>query len=199
MNSHSSISCRGMLILLLMPCIPALCRAQESAPLPTIRVYTNSVRVGATVTNTSGNIVKGLQRRDFRVFDDGVEQPLTSFLSFGEPAQVVLLLECGPMSPFLKKRELETAEILLDSISPVDRVAIVGYSTVPTLVLDFTADKSQARSALQSMSFMSLGELNLSSSVENTLDQLISVPGKKSVVAISSGVDTTPLAKWQLI
>jgi VWFA-related protein len=203
MTAQSSKWCGGLLTILLGLSIPGRSAAQEppqtSAPPPAIRVYTNSVRVGATVTGTNGNIVKGLRPRDFRVFDDGAEQPLTSFLSFEEPARVVLLLECGPMAPFLKKRELETADMLLNSVSPADRVAIVGYSSVPSPVLDFTADKLQARSALHSMSFMSLDELNLSSSVERTLDQLTYVPGKKSVVVISSGVDTTPIAKWQLI
>jgi len=45
-------------------------------------------------------------------------------------------------------------------------VAIVSYSKSPDLVVDFTADKSEARTALRGMNFMGgVGELNLASSI----------------------------------
>ena len=116
---------------------------------------------------------QGLWREDFRVFDDGEEQPVIGFLSIEEPAQVVLLLECGPAALFLKKSEFQAANTLLASISPVDCVAIVSYSRSPDLVVDFTGDKSEARAALRGMNFMAgFGELNLAPSVAAALDWL---------------------------
>jgi VWFA-related protein len=178
--------------------------AQEPAqtlPSPgAIRVRVDRVNVGVAVTGSHGNFVKGLRREDFRIFDNGAEQPVTGFLSIEEPAQVVLLLESGPAALFLKKSEFQAADTLLDSISPVDRVAIVSYSKSPDLVVDFTADKSEARTALRGMNFMGgVGELNLASSIAATLDWLAGLPGKKTIVLLSSGVDTSPAANWQMI
>lgn len=183
---------------------PAPVRAQDTNQAHSsdnvIRVSVDRVNVGVTVTGLHGNFVKGLRREDFRVFDNGVEQPVTGFLSIEEPAQVVLLLECGPAALFLKKSEFQAADMLLDSISPVDRVAIVSYSKSPDLVVDFTADKSEARTALRGMNFMGgVGELNLASSIAATLDWLAILPGKKTIVLLSSGVDTSPAANWQMI
>src|SRR6267378_7032525 len=123
---------------------PAPVRAQDTNQTLSsdnaIHVRVDRVNVGVTVTGLHGNFVKGLRREDFRVFDNGVEQPVTGFLSIEEPAQVVLLLECGPAALFLKKSEFQAADTLLGSISPVDRVAIVSYSKSPYLEVDLTAD-----------------------------------------------------------
>jgi hypothetical protein len=131
------------------------------------------VNIGITVIGLHGTFIKELRREDFRVFDDGEEQPVIGFLSIEEPAQVVLLLECGPAALFLKKSEFQAANTLLASISPVDCVAIVSYSRSPDLVVDFTDDKSEARAALRGMNFMAgFGELNLAPSVAAALDWL---------------------------
>jgi VWFA-related protein len=173
----------------------------QNLPAPgAIRVRVDRVNVGVTVTGSYGNFVKGLRREDFRIFDDGIEQPLTGFLSIEEPAQVVLLLECGPAALFLKKSELQAADTFLGSISPVDRVAIVSYSKSPELVVDFTTNKSEAQAALHGMNFMAgFSELNLASSIAATLDWLAVLPRKKTLVLLSSGVDTSPVANWQVI
>jgi Ca-activated chloride channel family protein len=165
-----------------------------------IHVSVERVNVGVTVTGPRGNFVTGLQRQDFQIFDNGEEQPLTGFLSIEEPGQVVLLMECGPAALFLKKSVLQAADTFLNSVSPADRVALVTYSNEPQVVLDFTANKSEVRAALHGMNFMAgFGALNLASSVATILDWLAVVPGKKTIVLLSSGVDTSPVANWQTI
>jgi len=183
---------------------PAPVRAQDTNQTLSsdnaIHVRVDRVNVGVTVTGLHGNFVKGLRREDFRVFDDGVEQPVTGFLSIEEPEQVILLMECGPAAFFLKTSELEAAEMLLSSISPADRVAIVSYSKAPQLVLDFTTDKSEVRDALHSLNFISgFAQLNLASSVAATIDRLVFLPGKKTIILLSSGVDTSSVANWQTV
>ena len=158
------------------------------------------VNVGVTVTDSSGHFVSGLRRQDFHIFDDGLEQPITDFLPIEEPAQLVLLIESGPAVALFGKNHLLAADALLASISPTDSVAIASYSKTPELLLDFTRDKTAARLALQDLNFASgFGQLNLSASLASTLDWLAPVPGKKTIVLLSTGVDTSPIQNWQLI
>jgi len=59
-------------------------------------------------------------------------------------------------------------------------------------LLDFTTDKRAAQSALDQIQFnLGYGQLNLSSSLNTVLDWLARVPGKKTVLLISTGVDTS--------
>ncbi len=174
--------------------------AQSQEPTPPIRVTVNRVNVGVTVTDSSGHFISGLRRQDFHLFDNGVEQPITDFLPIEEPAQLVLLIESGPAVALFGKNHLLAADALLASVSPADSVAIASYSKTPQLLLDFTRDKTAARLALQGLNFASgFGQLNLSASLASTLDWLAPLPGKKTIVLLSTGVDTSPIQNWQLI
>ncbi|HYL85118.1 MAG TPA: VWA domain-containing protein [Candidatus Angelobacter sp.] len=175
---------------------------ETSAPAPqtTIRVNVDRVNVGVIVTGLHGQFVEGLHREDFRILDNGVEQPITGFLPIAEPAQVLFLVESGPAVFFLGRSHFQAAATLLNHLSPEDRVAIASYSKDPELLLDFTSDKPSARYALENLNFMAgFADLNLSSSLAAAIDWLVTLPGKKSVVVLSTGIDTSPPEKWPLI
>ncbi len=177
---------------------PAVCPfagAQEKTqePKETIRVSVDRVNVGVAVTDSQGHLVEGLRREDFRVFDNGVEQPLTGFAAIEEPAQVLLLIEAGPAVYFLESGHVWAANSLLHGLSAADRVAVVKYAEAPTGLLDFTADKQAAAAAFGQLQFnLGFGSLNLSASVSKVLGWLGSVQGKKTVVLLSTGLDTSP-------
>jgi VWFA-related protein len=192
----------------------AFVRAQEPAqtlPSPgVIRVSVDRINVGVTVTDFHGRSVPGLRRKNFHVFDNGVEQPITGFVPSEEPAQLVFLIENSTADYFLAKlgkSPFVGADNLLNNISAIDRVAIVTYSKGPQLVLDFTPDKLRARQVLQEVNAQVLslrantgsGWLNLSSSVAATLDWLASVRGSKIILLVSTGIDTSPPGSWQVV
>src|SRR5216683_3663195 len=180
--------------------LASLSAAQPQHPAPPIRVTVNRVNVGVTVTDSTGHFVSGLRREDFHVFDNGVEQPITDFLPIEEPAQLVLLIESGPAVYFFGQGHFRAADTLLTSISPADRVAVAAYSNAPQLILGFTPDKAAARFALQNLNFnLGFAELNLSASVAATLDWLAPLAGKKTIVLLSTGVDTSPPENWQIV
>jgi Ca-activated chloride channel family protein len=176
--------------------------AQENSqePSQTIRVSVDRVNVGVIVTDARGHFAEGLRREDFHIFDNGIEQPLTGFATVAEPAQVLLLIESGPAVVFLGKSHFHAADTLLNSLSPGDRVAIASYSKDPELLFDFTPDKTMARLALQNLNFMAgFGDLNLSSSLASAIDWLTTLPGKKTIVVLSTGLDTSPPEKREVI
>jgi Ca-activated chloride channel homolog len=165
---------------------------------PRIRVGVDRVNVGVIVTDSQGRFVEGLRREDFRIFDNGAEQPISGFLPIQEPAQVVLLIESGPAVLFLGKTDILAADKLLDSLSIEDRVALVTYSRSPRLLIDFSIDKSLVRMALGSVNFTNgFADLNLTTSLGNVIDWLAPLPGKKSIVLLCSGVDTSSASDWQ--
>ena len=152
------------------------------------------------MTNSRGNIVRGLRSEDFRVFDNGIEKPIGGLLDPGQTVGLVLLIECGPSVLFLAKNEFNAANAALTAISPADRVAIVCFSNRPQLILGFTADKDEVRRSLRSLNFMAgFGQSNLSSCIIATVDWLASVPGHNTIVLITTGIDTSTPENWQVI
>jgi Ca-activated chloride channel homolog len=176
--------------------------AQENSQEPsrTIRISVDRVNVGVIVTDGHGQFVEDLRREDFQVFDNGVEQPVTGFATYEEPAQVLVLIESGPAVVFLGKSHFHAADTLLNNLASSDRVAIASYSRDPELLFDFTPDKTMARMALENLNFMAgFGDLNLSSSLASAIDWLATLPGKKTIVVLSTGLDTSPPEKWEVI
>lgn len=172
---------------------PAALPQQPAHPAPDIRVSVDRVNVGVVVTDSRGNFVLGLHREDFHLLDNGAEQPITDFLSVDEPAQILLLIEAGPAVYLLRGGHLQAVHALLDGLSPGDRVAIARYNEAAEPILDFTQDKRASEAALDQLHFnLGFGQLNLASSLATTLDWLARLPGKKSLVLLSTGVDTSP-------
>ena len=190
-----------LLATLLLAAAPFSSAQQPSPqPPPSIRVEVNRVNVAVIVTDAQGKFVEGLRQEDFHVFDDGVEQPLTNFAAMDDPAQVVLLLESGPAVYLLEGSHVRAASSLLDGLAPGDRIAIVSYADRPSPVLDFTADLRTAAAALAGLRFnLGFGQLNLASSLVALYDSLASVPGKKTIVLLSTGVDTSPQPAWDAL
>jgi Ca-activated chloride channel homolog len=177
-------------------------RAQKTPPAQSqgIHVSVDRVNVGVIVTDSRGNFVEGLRREDFHLFDNSVEQPISDFAAIEAPAQVLLLIEAGPAVYLLEGGHLQAAHALLSGLSSGDRVAVVKYAESPTALLDFTTDKQSTYAALEQLRFnLGFGSLNLSASVSKVLEWLGNAKGKKTIVLLSTGVDTSPMNESVLL
>jgi Ca-activated chloride channel homolog len=176
-----------------------IAQGMPTAPVPVdvpqpepIRVSVDRVNVGVLVTDPSGKFAEGLQRNNFHIFDNGVEQPITDFLNVEEPAQALVLIEAGPAVYLLEGRHLRAAQEFLSGLSADDRMAVVKYADAPQGLVNFTVDKQTVAAAFDDLGFnLGFGSLNLSASLSKVLDWLTSVQGKKTIVLLSTGVDTS--------
>src|SRR5690242_17037489 len=99
--------------------------AQQQAPAR-ISVPSRIVNVPVTVKDSRGELVPDLEKRDFRIFQDGVEQQVQFFSSDPIPISAVILLDDN-----LPNRPAEQVQRSLDSIAagfgPRDEVAVVRF------------------------------------------------------------------------
>jgi len=102
-----------------------------------LKVQVNEVLVPVTVKDPDGNLVPDLQQNDFRVFQDGVEQPIRFFWNEPFPISAVVILDDD-----LPTKESQTVQKSLDSIAasfgPNDEVALVRFDEYPQTVMDFS-------------------------------------------------------------
>src|ERR1700688_2679725 len=178
-----------------LPPAPASAEVQQSEP---IRVSVDRVNVGVLVTDPSGKFTDSLRRENFHIFDNGVEQPITDFLNVEGPAQALVLIEAGPAVYLLEGSHLRAAQQFLSGLSPDDRVAVVKYADAPQGLVDFTTNKQSVAAAFDDLGFnLGFGSLDLSASLSKVLDWLTSVHGKKTIVLLSTGVDTSSTKQIQ--
>ncbi|HTZ34327.1 MAG TPA: VWA domain-containing protein [Methylomirabilota bacterium] len=170
---------------------------QPETPQP-IRIAVDRVNVGVIVTDAKGNFVENLRQQEFEVLDNNSPQAITDFASIDVPGQVLMTVEAGPAVYLLQDSHLFVADALLSGLSAGDQIAIAYYNQAPAPLLNFTPDKQAAQAALDQIQFnLGYGNLNLSSSLNTVLDWLAPIPGKKTIVLVSTGVDTSPQSAMQ--
>jgi VWFA-related protein len=120
---------------------------------PAVRTQSNVVLVPALVRNAKDELVFTLKADDFRVTDDGIEQPLTLDEDTGsEPLALVVAVESGGAG----RSKLESYRHLTSIIDAVvggvpHRVAVVEFDSTPSLLLGFTPDADAAGASLENL------------------------------------------------
>jgi VWFA-related protein len=103
------------------------------------------------VTDSEGKPVETLNRNDFSVSEDGVQQHITLF-SKGDDIQnarsIILVLEWSNTAHYVEK-SLEAAQTFIEQLGPRDEVAVVTSDI--NLVCDFTNDRQKLRTALSTL------------------------------------------------
>lgn len=114
----------------------------------TLRVPVNLVLVPVSVRDSNDQPLYGLEREDFRVFEEDVLQRLTYFSSDPLPLSAVLLID-RTLNAQAQSRLESTMLALIESFSAFDEVAVFKFDHTPDKLLDFTLDKRKVLEALR--------------------------------------------------
>jgi Ca-activated chloride channel homolog len=120
--------------------------AQNSAPPPvssedpTFTVGTRLVVLPVSVVNKDGKLVTDLQQKSFKVFENGVEQPIKVFRREDVPISLGIIIDnSGSMRE--KRQKVESASLdLVRASNPQDEVFIVNFNDDPYLDVPLTSD-----------------------------------------------------------
>jgi Ca-activated chloride channel family protein len=183
-------------------CFPFVACAQNSVPnsqTPLVAA-TEIVKINASILDNQGNFVGGLSQSNFHVFDNGTPQPIAIFAPIEAPAQVMVMIETSPAVYLVHDQHLVAAYALLDGLAPDDQVALFTYDESPRAALPFTADKAAFLAALNGMQFtIGMGDLNFYDSVSRVLGSLDPSAGKRALVVLTTGLDSSPPAQWDAL
>jgi len=126
----------------------------SQATAPTIRVTTNEVLVPTLVEKPhGGGIVYGLKQSDFIVEDNGVPQKIHVQEELDTaPIALVIAMEEG-RSGWLEFQKYGKMGPLLDMFlsDPRSQAALVGFSSVPRLIHDYTHSEEELSQSLQQL------------------------------------------------
>jgi Ca-activated chloride channel family protein len=111
-----------------------------SAEEPTFTIGTRLVVLPVSVLNRDGKLVTDLQQKSFKVFENGVEQPIKIFRREDVPISLGIIIDnSGSMRE--KRQKVETASLdLVRASNPQDEVFIVNFNEDPYLDVPMTSD-----------------------------------------------------------
>lgn len=202
---------------LLLPLLAALAQAQQAPrPLPgaaasrerqspltvqsgeevgegeVVRITAGLVSVPVSVIDRQGKYVVDLQQKDFRIYEDGVEQLITHFSNIDQRFSVVLLMDTsGSTASFLEQMK-GSAKSFVEQLRPVDTVQPVYFhGEIKPLTTKSINDPNLLSVAIDQMS---PGPINMGTRLYDAVDFSLSllkpVSGRKAVILFTDGENT---------
>jgi VWFA-related protein len=154
-------------------------------------VDVTAVELPVTVLEKGGKPVENLQQENFRVLEDGIEQTISHFALHRDlPIRLGIVIDTsGSMATTLPTVQRVVMGFLRDLLRPQDRAFIETFSDRPDLLAAFTADFATLENAL--LALFADRETALYDSVIMGLFQFSGVRGRRSMVVLTDGEDTT--------
>jgi VWFA-related protein len=150
------------------------------------------VTLDVVATTQHGDLIPNLKKENFRVLDEGVPQAITNFAPTDAPITTVLLLEFSSRGyyDFFAYIGKYWATALFPQLQQKDWVALETFDMKTRIEVDFTQNKDEVIEGLSRLYFPGFSESNVFDALLETTDRLKDVKGKKSIILVSSGVDT---------
>jgi Ca-activated chloride channel homolog len=155
-----------------------------------IKVNSTLVLINVTVTDPLNRFVTGLERDNFRLFEDKSEQDISAFSSEDAPLSIGLVFDTsGSMGAKLQKSR-EAAADFFQTSNPDDEFFLVRFNDRPELAVAFTKDTDQVQSALTFT--QSKGRTALLDGVYVAMNQMKKARNpRKALLIISDGGDNS--------
>lgn len=122
---------------------------QEIDPDDVISVNTTEVLLPVTVRDGFGRLVINLSRKDFHVFEDGVEQPLNDLGLRKAPVDVALIVDASSSVANNLEDFRVAAEGFATHLGQDDRISLIQFDDRVVLLQDWTRSLVQLRRALK--------------------------------------------------
>jgi Ca-activated chloride channel family protein len=147
-------------VVVLVPCVPAQSKSptpqpslkqdeQEIDPDDVISVNTTEVLLPVTVRDKAGLLVNNLTRKDFRIFEDGIEQSLSDLSLRNVPVDVALIVDASSSVAGNLDDFRTAAEGFASHLANDDRISLIQFDDRVVMLQDWTGSLVQLHRALK--------------------------------------------------
>lgn len=183
-----------------IPCLaglllPILTAAQSpvSPPRPpvedAIAIETTEVLLPVTVRDETGQLVSDLAADQFRIFEDGVEQPISSFALKRMPVHVVMLIDTSSSVIHELEDFKASAWRFMSQLDPADRISLIRFDDRVELVQDWTSNRATLKRALNRLTTGMFTHFNDAMFLA-AREQLKKINGRKAIIVLTDGIDS---------
>jgi Ca-activated chloride channel family protein len=161
---------------------------------PTFKATTQIVSVPATVLDAQGRLVPNLEQDQFSILDNGKPQDITFFQNETQPFTVVVMLDYSASMTNSLDLLRAAAEQFLLRMLPRDKGQVGAFSDKIEFSGTFTNDRDDLISALKDLQYGN--PTRLWDAVDQSIDMLKPVEGRKIVLVFTDGDDTYSKASF---
>jgi VWFA-related protein len=161
---------------------------RKNDPPASLRVDVNRVFIPVTITDQYDRKIEGLQKGEFHLFEDGVEQPISDFFMDENPVALGVVLDSS--SSMKEKFHLSKQTIVefLHLCPAGDEYLLVTVQDKPELLQTFTSDPEQVAAVMAPV--VSKGWTALYDGMYLAIHNLERAPGKeRALLVVTDGGD----------
>jgi VWFA-related protein len=152
----------GSVVVLLMAAVPShfvtrssqQSNSQSAAPVDqqsqsSIRSRAGEVIVPVTVTDEAGELILDLDKNDFRIYDNGVEQQIEHFDLGGVRASIVLVVARGAQVQGLLPGIRRSGVVFADTVmTSTNEAAVIGFDNMIEVIEKLTTDQEVVQKSI---------------------------------------------------
>lgn len=155
-----------------------------------IRVDTTLVLIPCSVSDPLNRFVTGLDKENFKVYEEKIEQEVSQFSSEDAPLSVGLVFDTsGSMGAKLQKSRQAVTQFL-KTANPEDEFFLVQFNDRPELTVPFTPDSEELQNRLTFV--QSKGRTALLDGIYMAMNQMKKARNpRKAILLISDGGDNS--------
>jgi VWFA-related protein len=117
-----------------------------------LKVPVELVLVPVTVEDKEGQLIYGLQKEDFKVYEEGMPQKITYFSADPSPLSVAILID-RTIDDRTQDIFRQNMLALVEAFSPFDEMALYEFLDTNKRLQDFTFDKERLLKAINEVEF----------------------------------------------
>ncbi|MEW6128276.1 MAG: VWA domain-containing protein [Acidobacteriota bacterium] len=154
-----------------------------------VKLESTMVSIPILASDRSNRYVPQLVKRDFLLYEDGVQQEIAHFGNEEVPFSVALVLDFSPSVQGSQDAIQDAAIDFIRQLRPQDRVMVVAFDRQVEFLTDFTSDRYTLERAIRSTQTGS--GTSVYEAVYRTVERMKNVDGRKAMILFSDGEDTT--------
>lgn len=149
----------------------------------------NRVILWVTVTDKSGELVGDLTKENFSVFEDGAPQTIRDFLLEDRPITMAIVLDSSGSMRDAMPEVHQAAAGFVETLRPQDKALVIDFDDRVFLIQELTSDQALLKEAVTSTE--ALGSTALFDGLHAAFRKLRGIEGRKAIVLLSDGDDTS--------
>ncbi len=154
-----------------------------------IAIDTAEVLLPVTVRDSTGQFVTDLKAEDFIVFEDGSQQPITSFALKRMPVHVVIMMDTSSSVTREIEDFKEAAWRFINQLSSDDQFSLIRFDDEVELVQDWTSSRNALKRALNRLRTGMFTKFNDALYLA-AREQLGKIKGRKAIIVLTDGIDS---------
>ncbi|MBN1569777.1 MAG: VWA domain-containing protein [Acidobacteria bacterium] len=186
-------------LLIFTPSLP--CQEKQATP-PIFRVEVETVYVKVSISDPLGRYVTGLEKENFKIYEDNIEQTILHFSMPAAPISVGIVFDISGSMGYGRNIRIGKSwlanllrSIFIEARHPEDEFSLITFNNKVNLVKAFTDKSNEVENALSPTK--PGGSTALYDAVYRALDHIKEGKNdKKAIVLITDGEENSSRYKW---